>query len=327
LFQRITEGLTAVPGAQQVTSSSEPLLAESMDNDCYRPQGRPEGTPAQDGAWTNWVGGNFFETFGIPILSGRALTLRDNQTAPAVAVINETLAKAFFPNKNAVGQTIATCGANATLIQVVGVSKDAKYSEIRGNVPPTMYLPYAQGDDLNGMTFEVKTAASVASMAPKFRDVVKAVDKDLPVLEVRTQTEQIEATLAQERVFASLTSGFGMLALVLASIGIYGVMAYTVSRRTNEIGIRMALGAEARGVLGMVLGETAWLACVGIVVGLAGAWAATRVVESMLFGVKARDAVTFAGGAGLLLLVALVAALIPAWRAARVDPMNALRHE
>jgi predicted permease len=327
LFQRMTEGLKAVPGAQRVTSSSEPLLAQSMDNGCFRAVGRPPGTPGQDSASINAVGADFFETFGIPILSGRSLTLHDDQHGPKVAVINETLARAFFPKGNALGQTIATCDDKPKSIQVVGISKDAKYDSVRGNVPATIYLPYAQADDLDRMTFEIKTAASLASVVPKIREAVKAVDKDLPVLEVRTQTEQIDATLSEERVFALLTSGFGLLALGLASIGIYGVMAYTVSRRTNEIGIRMALGAEASRVLRMVLAESSVLAVIGILMGLGAALAATRVLTSMLFGVKATDPATFCLGAGLLLLVALSAALIPAWRAASVEPMTALRHE
>jgi ABC-type antimicrobial peptide transport system permease subunit len=177
------------------------------------------------------------------------------------------------------------------------------------------------------MTFEVKTAASLASVVPKIRAVVKAVDPDLPVLNVRTQTEQIDATLSEERGFATLTTCFGLLALLLASIGIYGVMAYTVSRRTNEIGIRMALGAQARQVLRMVLAESSVLAVIGIIAGLAAALAATRVLTSMLFGVKPTDPATFCAAAALLLLVALLSALVPAWRAATVEPITALRHE
>jgi predicted permease len=327
LFQRISEGLATVPRAQLVTSSSEPLLAQSMDNDCFRPTGRPAGPPQQDTAFTNYIGANFFDTFSIPILAGRPVTLKDGLNAPKVAVINQTLAKAFFPNENAVGRTITTCDAKPSLIQVVGVSRDAKYSDLREPVPSTIYLPYAQASDLDRMTFEIKTVANLASVVPKIREVVRKVDKDLPVLEIRTQTEQIDALLSGERSFAMLTSGFGLLALVLASIGIYGVMAYTVARRTNEIGIRMALGAEARTVLSMVLGETSLLACLGIVAGLAGALAATRLVTSMLFGVHPTDAATFIAAAALLLFVALLAALVPAWRAATVDPMRALRHE
>ena len=326
LFRKIADGLAVVPGVEKITSSSEPLLANSMDDDCFRPTGRDAGTAMQDHSLTNYVGADFFETFGIPIIMGRPLNARDDERAPKVVVVNQQLAKAFFPGKSPLGQTLSACG-DKRLIEVVGVSADAKYSEIRGDVPLTMYFPYAQADDLMSMTFEVKTAASLGSIAPKMRAVVKAADKDLPVLELRTQTEQINATLAQERVFATLTSGFGVLALVLASIGIYGVMAYTVARRTNEIGIRMALGARAREVLTMVLGETSVLACVGIVVGVGFAVAATKVIASMLFGVEATDPLTFVSGVGLLFLVALLAAVIPAWRAARVDPVNALRHE
>ncbi len=323
LYQRITEGLAAMPGAQRVTSSNQPLLAQSEDSGCFRPVG---GT-RQRSALMNAVGTNFFETFGIPILSGRSLTLHDDRHGPKVAVINEALARAFFPKGNALGQTIESCDGKPQLIQVVGISRNTKYASVRDDVPATIYLPYTQADDIGWMTFEVKTAASLASVVPKIRAVVKAVDPDLPVLNVRTQTEQIDATLSEERGFATLTTCFGLLALLLASIGIYGVMAYTVSRRTNEIGIRMALGAQARQVLRMVLAESSVLAVIGIIAGLAAALAATRVLTSMLFGVKPTDPATFCAAAALLLLVALLSALVPAWRAATVEPITALRHE
>jgi ABC-type antimicrobial peptide transport system permease subunit len=177
------------------------------------------------------------------------------------------------------------------------------------------------------MTFEIKTAASTASVVAELRDAVRSVDKDLPMLEVRTQTQQIDAILSEERVFATLTTGFGLVALILSSIGIYGIMAYTVSRRTNEIGIRMALGAQAREVLAMVLGETSLLTCLGIGVGLAAAAGLTRVLATILFGLKPTDVATFTGAALLLLIIALIAGLAPARRAASVDPMQALRHE
>jgi ABC-type antimicrobial peptide transport system permease subunit len=213
-------------------------------------------------------------------------------------------------------------------MEIVGVSADSKFTDLRQSPPPTIYIPFAQAEDgVPEMTFEVRTAASRGSIAPRLRQVVHDVDNNLPVLEIRTQTEQIKATLQTENIFALLTSGFGVLAILLASIGIYGVMAYAVARRTNEIGIRMALGAEAKTVLRMVLGETTMLAFAGIAAGLAASLAATRVVSSMLFGVRPTDAVTFGGAATLLLVVALVAAFVPAWRAATVDPMHALRHD
>ena len=190
-----------------------------------------------------------------------------------------------------------------------------------------MYVPYLQDDDASGMTFELKTAASTASIAAEIREAVRSIDKDLPILEVRTQTQQIEATLTNERVFATLTTGFGILALILASIGIYGIMSYTVSRRTNEIGIRMALGARSAAVLQMVLRETLLLALLGIAIGLAASAALTRLTATMLYDLKPTDPLTFIAAALLLTLIALASGLIPASRAAAVDPMTALRHE
>jgi predicted permease len=329
LFQEIEEGLSQLPGVQHATLSSEPLLAQSLDDYCFRPLRKDWDTNKHPGTLTNFVGADFFSTYGMRVVAGRGIELRDTPQAPKVAVINQGLAKEFFPNGSALGRSIVSCSANSIPIEIVGISADAKYDRIRGEAPPTIYVPYTQTEELNSgsMSFAIKTAASVGSIVPKIRKVVQSADADLPLLEVRTQTEQIDALLTTERIFAMLSSGFGLLALILASIGIYGVMAYTVARRTNEIGIRMALGAEARTVLAMVLRETSVLTVFGILLGLFGALAATRVVGSMLFGLKPNDPVTFAAGALLLLLVALLAATIPAWRAARVDPLDALRHE
>jgi predicted permease len=323
LFQRVARGLSQIPGVEKSTSSEEPMLASGVDTDCYR----TTEMPGMDFT-TNSVGADFFETFGIPILAGRSLSLRDDQHAPRVAVINQTLAMKIYPGHDPVGHSIVSCDTNAVPMEIVGVSADSKFTDLRQSPPPTIYIPFAQAEDgVPEMTFEVRTAASIGSIAPRLRQVVHDVDNNLPVLEIRTQTEQIKATLQTENIFALLTSGFGVLAILLASIGIYGVMAYAVARRTNEIGIRMALGAEAKTVLRMVLGETTMLAFAGIAAGLAASLAATRVVSSMLFGVGPTDAVTFGGAATLLLVVALVAAFVPAWRAATVDPMHALRHD
>lgn len=328
LFERLAEKMSALPGVQSATLSAEPLLADSGDRNCVRPAGEPSGSEERDSPWTNQVGAGFFETLRIPIVLGRGFTARDNQRAPKVAIVNEQFAKEAFPGASPIGKTLVDCEAGThPTIEIVGVSADAKYSSIRDSVPPTIYFPYLQTDEAQRMTFELKTAASTPSMTSDIREAVRAIDKDLPLLEVRTQTQQIEATLSQERVFATLTTGFGALALILASIGIYGVMAYTVSRRTNEIGIRMALGARSGAVLGMVLRETMLLAAIGVVAGLAGAAALTRLAATMLFGLKPIDPLTFGGAAVLLIGIALAAGFTPAQRAARVDPMNALRHE
>jgi predicted permease len=327
LFQQIEERISTLAGVQAATASAEPLVAESMDDGCYRPtdQGPRQ---VQVHAFANSVGSRFFETLGMPVLYGRGFTAHDNQAAPKVAVINQRLANQFFPGSNALGRSISTCsGDEQSTYEVVGVSADAKYDRIRGEAPPTIFSQYLQDDDAWSMTFEMKTAASTQSVAAEVREAVRSIDKDLPLLEVRMQTAQIEATLSQERVFATLTSAFGALALILAGIGIYGIMAYAVSRRTNEIGIRMALGAQARGVLAMVLKETSVLALVGVAAGIGAALGVTRLVGSMLYGVKPDDPLTFVGAAGLLVIIALAAALTPARRAAGVDPMQALRHE
>jgi predicted permease len=324
LFQRVAERLAAVPGVQSSTASSEPLLAHSMDNDCFHPT---ENGALKKASLINYVGPDFFATFGIPIQSGRGISATDNQRAPRVAVVNRVFANTFFENTDSIGKTISTCDPKAPVIEIVGVSANAKYDDIRRSVPETIYVPYAQADDVDSLTFEVRSAASVASLMPKIRAVVKEIDKDLPVLEIRTQSEQIDAILTTERIFAALTTGFGVLALLLASIGIYGIVAYSVSKRTNEIGIRMALGARSSSVLAMVLSESLVLIGVGIIAGILWALAATRVVASMLFGLKPSDLNTFAGAALLLTLIGTLAALRPAWRAARIDPMHALRHE
>jgi predicted permease len=327
LFQQVAEKMSALPGVQAATLSSEPLIADSASNSCFRPAGAPPPPEKPDNQYINSVGPTFFETMGIPIIYGRAFTSRDDRRAPKVAIINQRLAHDFFSNASPIGQTISSCDADATALEVVGVTADAKYYSIRDEVPPTVYLPYLQEDDANQLTFELKTSASTASIVAEIRDAVRSIDKDLPLLEVRTQTQQIEATLSNERVFATLTSGFGLLALILASIGIYGIMSYTVSRRTNEIGIRMALGARSIAVLKMILRETILLALIGIVIGLTAAAALTRLAASMLYNLKPTDPLTFLAAAFLLTLIALASGLIPARRAASVDPMNALRHE
>jgi predicted permease len=328
LYQQIEEKIAALPGVQSVTMSAEPLLANSADRNCFRPTGKPPGPAEQDPPWTNSVGPNFFETLGIPIVNGRSFTARDNQNVPEIAIVNRRFAKEVFPNENPVGRTLTSCepGDTTTPIEIVGVSADAKYSNIRGEAPPTIYFSFLQGNK-GRATFEIKTAASTPSIVAEIREAVRSADQNLPVQEVRTQTQQIEATLTNERVFATLTGGFGLLALILASIGIYGIMAYTVSRRTNEIGIRMALGARSTAVLSMILRETFLLAFIGIVAGLVGAAALTRLATSMLYELTPTDPLTFGSAALLLVAIAMAAGFTPARRASRVDPMTALRHE
>jgi len=330
IFRRIEERVNALPGVQSATLSSEALLANDAENDCYFPTGRtpvPQGDESHP--WMNRVGGRFFETVGIPIVNGRGFDARDTATSPKVGVINRRLAESFFPHINPIGKTLTACWKTGPkdVVEIAGVSGDAKYYNLREEPPPTLYLPYSQREDADSMTFEVKTAAGTASIVAEVRRAIHAIDPDLPLLDVRTQAQQIDATLSTERVFATLTGGFGVIALLLAAVGIYGIIAYGVERRTNEIGIRMALGARASAVLSMILREAFWLAALGIVLGIAGALAVTRLLASMLYGLKPNDPLTLGSAAVLLLAIALAAGFRPAFRASRIDPMQALRHE
>jgi len=327
LYRQIEEKVAVLPGVQSATLSSVPLVANSGDQDCFRPTRKRSGNGEKDATDVNSVGAGFFETMGIPIVNGRAFAIRDTQHAPRVAIVNQRLANAFFAGENPIGQTMISCDPGSTPVEIVGVSADSKYDSIRSDVGPTIYLPYLQVADLGSMTFELKTAAGTPSMVGEIREAIGSVDQDLALLEVRTQTQQIEATLSQERVFAALTSGFGILALILASIGIYGIMSYTVSRRTNEIGIRMALGARSTTVLSMVLRETLLLALIGVAAGLAAAAALTRLAATMLYNLKPTDPLTFIASALLLTIIALASGFFPARRASSIDPMHALRHE
>ena len=239
--------------------------------------------------------------------------------------MNQQLVKEYFPGANTLGRTFVSRGKH---IEIIGVSGNARYADLRDDPPATFYTLYRQqprGEP--GMTFEISSNIESAALVPVLRDAVAAVDKDLPVLDIRTQKAQIGNRTRQERIFASLTSGFGLLALILACIGIYGIMSYTVSQRTNEIGIRRALGAEPGRVLCMVLGEASWVVAVGTLTGGVASLALGRAIASMLYGIKAWDPATLAVSTTLLIMVALGASWIPARQAARVDPMQALRHE
>ena len=328
LYGQLEQKLSAVPGVQSVTVVRTPLISGNVSFRTIVPAGtqrKPDDNPSAE---FNNVGETFFSMFRIPILAGRGFSASDTETSRKVAVVNESFAKKYYPGLNPVGRTFEAGFRQPYTVEIVGVCGDAKYDSVRKNPEPLFFLPWRQETNgIGGVTFAVKTRAGTAAILPSVRRVVASVDSDLPLLDVRTQDEQIAASLQKERIFANLTGGFGVLALVLASIGIYGLMAYSVSRRTNEIGIRMALGAQPRRVLQMVLGEASWMVAIGVVAGIAGALALGRVIAAMLYGLKPWDPATFALAGALLILVALGASWIPARRAAGVNPMKALRHE
>jgi predicted permease len=327
VLHRIEDRIESLPGVESVTLSREALLAQSGSNSSFLLEGRPRIAGQNKHVPYNSVGQNFFTTMGIPLLYGRSFDLRDSSSSPGVAVINRALAQKEFAGNNPIGSSFRM-NEGGEQFEIVGVCADAKYAWIRADDSPTFYVLYTQQKDANGsMTFEVRTKGNPRDFAEAIRGAVESVDKDLPLIEVRTQEEQIDATLASERSFATVTSGFGILALVLASIGVYGVTAAGVSRRVNEIGVRMALGARADQVLRMVLGEATGLAFAGVGGGLCAALLLTRFLRSLLFGLKPADALTLAGAGLLLSVVAILASWTPARRASRIQPVQALRHE
>ena len=331
LHHQIEEELAGVTGVDAVSVTDEPLLADDISKLPLIPEGATMPEKPEDSAMAMVanVGDRFFPAMGLPIVAGRGFTAQDSEGVQKVSVINQTLARTFWPGMNPVGKRFRTSPgpSDGQWIEVIGVCADTRYSNLRDEPPPLHFDLYRQQSSAGGMTYIVRTSLAPETIAPSLRAAVRKIDRDLPLLDVRTQQEQIDATLQQERLFASLTAGFGVLALALACVGIYGIMAYTVSQRTNEIGIRLALGARRTQVRGIVLQETGCLALAGIVVGLGIALALGRLVKSMLYEVRPADPLSLLATAGLLIAVALLAGWGPAARASRLEPMEALRHD
>jgi predicted permease len=341
LYEQLSERLEALPGVEAVTFSREALLSQSMGSRNVYLRSALSAAPDAEGriresggSHIHQVRENFLEAMGIPLLAGRSLKAQDDARAPKVAVVNETFARKYFPNENPIGKRFTFDSTKPDEVEIIGLAKDAKYTRQRDEVPPTAYVSWRQElRSVPGVTVEVRTATDPTASVAAVRKAVSEVDANLPLNNVRTQVEQADETLRMERLFARLMTLFGLLAQQLAAIGLYGVLAYAVAQRTNEIGIRMALGASQGQVLKMILRQGMALALVGVALGLAGAYVLTKYLESkmnltsMLYGVKVNDPLTYGVIAALLTLVALVACYIPARRATKVDPMVALRYE
>jgi predicted permease len=324
LYQQITERIAALPGVRAVSSSVNPLLAFSYTGGPITVPGYAPRADEDMEVRTMDVAPNFLSTMGIPLLLGREFTPQDNQQSPKVAVVNQKLAARFFPNQNPIGMRIIMY---KTEMEIVGVARDTRYGGIREAIPPLAYIPYLQDKPAEVMSFVARTVGDPMASLAAIRHAVQSVDRDLPLRSVRTQGELIAMSFNKERLFATLSGFFGLLALALVSIGLYGVMSYTVARRTHEIGVRMALGAQSGNVLRMIMGESMLLVLIGSAVGLAAALATTRLVAGMLFELAPNDPLTITLATLLLLVVAALAGWLPARRAAQVDPMVALRQE
>jgi predicted permease len=272
------------------------------------------------------VGTDYFKTMGIPLVAGRSFSPHDTATSPKVAIISEAMAGRFFPNGSPLGKRFGTYGRPRNEFEIVGVVKDAKYGALTEQMRPMAYYPYAQNPQPLS-NFVVRLSGAPEAIVPQVRRAIQEVNRNLPIDEVVSLSDYIGRSLTQQKLVARLATFFGLLALLLAGVGLYGVLSYTVAHCTHEIGIRMALGAQSRDVLWLVLREAMKLVLAGGAVGLLAAFYATRITERLLFGLRPNDPLSLAAATLLLLLVAALASWLPARRATRVDPLVALRDE
>lgn len=330
LYQQSVDTIARIPGVQSVSHMRDRLMTGRLSmNGISVPGYTPKSGEDMTHMWViaNSVGPRFIEAAGMRLIAGRDFTERDNQHSAKVAVINETMARHYFGGANPIGRKISN-GPGEPLMEIVGVVGDLKYFALREDRQDVMFTPALQESEASKRaTLVVRTSIEPSRVAPAVRSAIRSLDAAIPMYDVITVDQQVEKTLSLQRLLAVLSTFFGGLALLLAAIGLYGVLSYTVSRRTSEIGIRMALGARPRSVLRMILQETAHLIFAGVAMGVALALAGTRLVKNMLFGVSATDVPTITAACVVLLAFALLAAFIPARRASRVDPMVALRHE
>ena len=329
LVERIRKGAEALPGVRSVSASEIPMLASSNSSSNITVQGYKEQENENMDVDQDWVGPNFLSAMGAALLSGRDITESDSATAPNVAVVNGKFVQRFFAGRNPIGQHFGFGGGDDVKldVEIVGVVKDSKNVDLRQDVRPYVLVPYSHSSHFGNATFYVRTNQDPVSLAGGIRKMVRDNDARLSVFAMRTLTAQVDDIVFTDRLVTYFSLALALLAALLAAVGLYGVMAYVVARRTREIGIRMALGATRGNVAGLVLGEIAAIAAVGLVIGLTAAYAVGRVMESLLFGVKASDPIVFVIATVLLLVVAGLAGWLPARSAAGVDPMVALRYE
>jgi predicted permease len=276
----------------------------------------------------NLIAPGYFETLGVPLLAGRGFTRADAAGAPKVAIVNEAFAKKFNLERDVVGKRMGDQGTTGPLtMEIVGFVQNSKYSEVKQEIPPVFFRPYRQDARVGRMTFYVRAAASPEMLFPTIRKAVASLDPSLPVVGLQTLPEQVRENVFLDRFISILSAAFAALATLLAAIGLYGVLAYTVSQRTREIGLRMALGADARRVRRMILRQVAAMIVLGGGIGLTAAAWLGRLSQSLLYELKGYDPAVLVVATVALTLVALGAGLIPARRASQVDPMQALRYE
>jgi predicted permease len=329
LFERLEDTLAAQPGVTAVTNSLVPLLAGNNWGNSVSVEGFNAGPDTDTNSRYNEIGAGYFRALGIPLISGREFTRADADGASKVAIVNEAFAKKFNLGRDAVGKHLSSDrGGSAKLdTEIVGLARNAKYSDVKDEVPPLFFRPYRQDKEVGSITFYVRTSADPEQLLANVAKIVATLDPNLPVEDLRTMPQQIRENVFLDRMISVLSAAFALLATLLAAVGLYGVLAYTVSQRTREIGLRMALGAAPSRVRAMILRQVAWMTLVGGTIGLAAAVAFGRFAESLLYKLQGYDPAVLAGSAVALTIVALGAGFIPALRASQVEPMTALRYE
>jgi len=326
-FARVEEELAAIPGVTGVSASLIPVLANSNWGSDVNVQGFKKEPDTDANARYNEVGAGYFRTLGIPLLAGREFTDADNLGSPKVAIVNEAFAKKFGLGRDAVGKRMGSGDKDELDMEIVGLVQNSKYSEVKQEVPPLFFAPYRQDSTVGAMNFYVRTSLSPEQLVRTIPSVIAKLDPNLPVEELKTVPQQARENVFLDRMISTLAAAFAVLATLLAAVGLYGVLAYTVAQRTREIGVRMALGADGTRVRGMVLRQVGLMTLIGGALGVAAALALGRAARSLLFELEGHDPAVFVAAAVVLTAVALGAGYLPARRASQVEPMQALRYE
>ena len=327
LYAQVEDELSRQPGVTGVTTSMVPLIAGSnWGNDVYV-EGFPPGPDVDNNSRFNEIGPGYFRTLGIPLLAGREFTAADARGTPRVVVVNQAFAKKFHLERDAVGKWMSNRSQDSLTIAIVGLVKNAKYSSVKDSVPPVFYLPWRQDTRMRSLYYYVKTPLPPAQLIQSIPPLLKRLAPSVPVEELRTMPQQIRDNVFLDRLISILSAVFATLATVLAAVGLYGVLAYTVQQRTREIGVRMALGADAGKVRALVVRQVAVMAAAGGIVGVAAALGLGRLLQSLLYGLKGHDPAVFFLSLAVLAGVAFGASYVPVRRASLVDPVEALRYE
>ncbi len=327
LFEQIEEKLATLPGVTGVTASLVPLIAGNNYGSNVSIDGFEAGPDTDTHSMFNEVGPGFFRVLGVPLISGREFSPRDVANAPKVAIVNEAFVRKFSPSGAALGKRMQQGAGKTNDIEIVGIAKDAKYSDVKDAIPPLFYTPYRQDKSIGSSSFYVKVTLPPEQFIPSLRQAIASLDANLPIEELKTLEAQVNDNIAIDRMISTLAAAFAGLATLLAAVGLYGVLAFTVSRRTREIGIRLAIGANGSDIRNMVLREVGVMVIFGVIIGFPSAILLSSYVESLLFEMKGSDPLVLAAAVILVATVSLASGYLPARRAMNIEPLNALRYE